>query len=42
VLQFGHGETPTVMGALQAGQLVVTLGVTFCETPERIVRDFAD
>ena len=35
VPQFGHGVVPTVMGALQEGQLVVTLRETFCETPER-------
>ena len=42
VWQFGQGDVPTVMGALQEGQLVVTFRETFCETPERIARDLAD
>jgi hypothetical protein len=29
VWQFGQGEVPTAMGALQEGQLVVTLRETF-------------
>jgi len=41
VPQFGQGDVPTVMGALQEGQLVVTLRETFCETFERIERDLA-
>jgi hypothetical protein len=42
VPQFGQGEAPTVIGALQEGQLVVTLRETFCETPLRAERVLAD
>ena len=42
VPQFGQGDVPTVIGALQEGQLVVTLRETFCDVPARAERDFAE
>ena len=42
VPQFGHGEVPTAIGALQAGQLVVALRLTFCEVPLRADLTFCE